>query len=262
VQPSKEALLAAPLLLIALQSLPLALHHWRYRIMLAIALPITPFAAMVLLLVFVNVGACLTRDPQLRSRAFAGGGGMVLQGLAALLSLVLIASEGFALHHFSGGLDAAVWVSVCAGRYFAWRVVCNTLAYWCQLIGVRSVNMSSGTAQAAGSGLPCGCKTLVTALFYCFYFTISSVALLTDVIFGATLQLPFTLLTVASMPLSLLCSLPLRCLGYGTVTTSGLHLLHYSWMMGASMNRDVANRSEQRPANTTRAAQSRERLLP
>ena len=175
--PSKELLLAFPLLLIAHHAVGiLAPARWWWLYTLLLALPLLPAAAVALLLGPLRLLRAGAWEAPLLAAACAA----LLAGEIVFLVLFVFAAAADDDAPSPPPLGVAQWAALLSARYFAWRAVANAAAY---LV----------------AGAPPG-NAVGRAVRDVLRQTAAAHAFLGDVAVGLLLQLP--LMVVAVVPLS------------------------------------------------------------
>jgi hypothetical protein len=90
--------------------------------------------------------------------------------------------------HLGLRLPRAVWLTLLAARYFAWRVACNVLLYLCQAASARIFAVGAPTPREWSRA-----GHFVALALAC---TVGALALLVDVALGLLLQLAVLLLAL------------------------------------------------------------------
>ena len=228
--PSKEMLLAFPLLTIAHEVIRPHLHvAFRLPVLGLIATPALPALAVALITPLRRLahrrrpgGASAAEPPRLQSRAAEPPDRPWSIPRTALLCAAVIAAEVVALAVAAPSIPRAGWISLISARFFAWRALCNSLAH---LPLQHTRQHGHGALGLIGH-------------------TVAAIAFACDAVLGLALQLP--VLAIAAVPYSAVVHL--SCLFYTTRDTlEASNKLHaHGQMDPADYERELAAQRQRR----------------
>jgi len=187
LQPSKEMLMALPLLLIC--RTVTQRHGWDMGAMLLVALPVTPFALVALVMLPLAPLPMLTPETRAAYEEAISTRGTLALSLVCLLSFFVEIVTCAANNDF----DRSLWVCLVGARYFSWRAFFNTALYVSQLANARLFTLRSH-AKESQTGLCSLAHFLAVTLAQ----TAAAHALLFDILLGVGLQLIIFLVSLVT----------------------------------------------------------------